>query len=295
MSATIDVALVPAFVEVVRQGSFTAAARALGLPKSTVSRRVSKLEASLGTPLLVRSTRSLRLTEAGEAFFARAAPALEAVAEAATVVTELEADLRGLLRVTVPVDVEVLAPIVARFAAAHPALRVEVIATARRVDLIGEGVDVAVRAGPQPESSLITRRLTRTRLGFFASHAYLEARPAPASLDALLRDHEVILFRPTQGVSRLRLDTPDGARTVELRGQIACDEMLFLRGLVLAGAGVGLLPAHHASGFPDRLVRVLPEVSRGGGAISIVYPPSQPVPAKVRAFRDFLVAELALD
>lgn len=288
-------ALVPAFVEVVRQGSFTAAARVLDLPKSTISRRVSRLEDELGSPLLVRTTRKLRLTEAGEAFFARVASAVEQVEEAARLVTEQQDAPRGLLRVTVPVDVEHVGSLITRFAARYPELRVEVLATGRRVDLVGEGVDVAIRAGVLADSGLVARKLAGVEFRLFASELYLSRAGEPRSVDELA-EHECVLFRPHHGVAHWTLLCPEGEKRLEVRGQIGADDLLFIRQAVIAGAGIGLLPWHVFTDAHPTVRRVLPEVATPYGGVHLVYPSVTHLPAKVRAFRDFMVehaAELA--
>lgn len=281
-------ALVPAFVEVVRQGSFTAAAEVLGLPKSTVSRRVSRLEEQLGAELLIRTTRKLRLTEAGEAFHARVAPAVERVEEAARLVAERQEEPRGLLRVTVPVDIEWLPGLFVRFCERYPDVEVEVSVTGRTVDLVGEGFDAAIRAGRLEDSSLIARRLVKVSFHFFASCEYLEREGEPEALEDLA-DHRCVVFRPHQGVGRAVVITPDGRRTVELAGQLMTDDILFARAAVIAGAGIGLLPEGILGDRRERVRRVLPDVHTPGGDVHLVYPSTAHLPAKVRAFRDFLL------
>src|SRR4051794_33379342 len=141
-----DLTRVSAFVRVVHDGSFTAAARSLGLPKSSVSRSVAQLEQDLGIRLLHRTTRQLHLTDAGAAFYERAARALNDIGEATVAAADTQAELSGSVRVTAPVDLGVfaLAPIVARFARKHPKIRVELGLTGRVVDLVAEGFDLAV-------------------------------------------------------------------------------------------------------------------------------------------------------
>jgi DNA-binding transcriptional LysR family regulator len=156
-----DLNRVSAFVRVVHDGSFTAAARALGLPKSSISRSVAQLEQDLGIRLLHRTTRQLHLTDAGAAFYERVSRALGDIDEATTAASDTQAELSGVVRVTAPVDLGVwsLASIIARFVRKHPKIRVELSLTGRVVDLVAEGFDFAVRAGPLRDSSLIARRV----------------------------------------------------------------------------------------------------------------------------------------
>jgi DNA-binding transcriptional LysR family regulator len=292
MRGSLDMSLVPAFVEVVRHGSFTAAAEALDLPKSTVSRRVSRLEEALGVPLLLRTTRRLRLTEAGEGFFRGVAPAVERVEEAARLVTEQQQVPRGLLRVTVPVAVDELAEVLTRFVARYPEVQLEVVATGRTVDLVAEGIDCAIRAGRLPDSGLIARRLATVAFHLYASDKYLARAGEPSRVEELV-DHDCVLFRPSQGSVRWSLVTPEGRRVVEVTGPIGADDILFVRRAVVAGAGVGLLPDDIFGPDRGRVRRILPEASMPWGALHLVYPPTSHLPAKVRAFRDFVVEAYA--
>src|SRR4051812_35490738 len=153
-NGTIDLNRVRTFVRVVEDGSFPAAARRLGLPKSSVSRSVTALEEELGVRLLQRTTRSLHLTDAGRAYFTRVREALAGVDEATADVAEMGSVPRGTVRMTAPIDGGELplAELVAEFVQRHPAIHVDLIMTARRVDLIDEGIDLALRAGPLEDS-----------------------------------------------------------------------------------------------------------------------------------------------
>jgi len=283
----VDLALVPAFIEVVRAGSFTKAAKALGLPKSTVSRHVSRLEEGLGALLLVRTTRSLRLTEVGEAFYHRVATALDSVEEAAREVAEQRAVPQGLLRISVPSDYERLAPIVASFLRRYPEVSIEVDVSAGMMDLVAEGYDLAIRAGRLRDSSLIARKLATVEFHLCASPSYLEAHGEPRTVSEL-SDHSCVLFRPQHGVSRWALTGPDGVEQVDVRGTLWVGDLLFARAAAVAGLGISLLPSSlFAPGLG--LVRVLPNHMQPAGAVHIVYPASRHVPAKVRAFRDHLL------
>jgi len=289
---TIDLGLVPAFVEVVRQGSFTKAAAELGLPKSTVSRRVSRLEEELAVQLLLRTTRQLRLTEAGERFYARVAPVVERVEEAARALAEEREEPHGLLRISIPPDFERLPELVTTFVARYPRVRVEVSAAARFVDLVAEGYDLAIRGGQLRDSSLIARRLSGVEMQLFASHDYVARRGAPASVEALA-DHDFVVFRPQHGASALTLNGPDGVERVEVTGPVAADDLLFIRGAVLAGAGIGILPRYIFGEDRERVVRVLPShCVAQSAALHLVYPAARHVPARVRAFRDHVLESL---
>jgi DNA-binding transcriptional LysR family regulator len=290
-----DLNRVATFVRVVEEGGFTAAARVLGLPKSSVSRAVALLEADLGARLLRRSTRKIALTEAGAAFYERASRGLAAVSEAREVVTDLEARLRGPIRITSPVDAGVwmLAPVVAAFAALHPEVHVEVVLTGRVVDLVEEGFDLALRAGPVRDEALVARRLPPIDVALYASRAYLAARGAPARVSDLAA-HRCVLFRATRG--RAVWTLTDGAgeeESVEVSGAIGADDFSFVAHAVAAGAGIGLVPAFIASADRDaELVRVLPGWSAPGAPVHLVHPSTRYVPRRVAAFRDFALGAL---
>ena len=289
VSTGIDLALVPTFVEVVRHGSFTKAARALGLPKSTVSRHVSKLEAQLDTPLLVRTTRHVRLTEGGERFFRRVSHIVESVDEAVREVSEHSDIARGVLRITVPPDYDQIAPMVASFSGQHPELTIDINVSGETVDLVREGYDLAIRAGRLRDSTLVARRLQTVEFQVFGSRTYLERRGTPAAI-AQLADHSCVLFRPTHGVRRWRLVGPTGEATVDVRGQIWVDDLMLARAAVVADVGLALLPSSLFDRDDPAIQRVLPDYAMPAGAVHLVYPGTRHLPAKVRLFRDHALA-----
>jgi len=291
-----DLNHVSAFVRVVQDGSFTAAARALGLPKSSVSRSIAQLEQDLGVRLLHRTTRKLHLTDAGTAFHNRVARALADIDEATAAAADLQRELRGSIRVTVPVDVGVwaVASIVARFVRKHPSVHVEVRLSSRIVDLIAENFDLAVRAGPVRDESLIARRAGSLDFGLFASSRYIARRGAPKTL-AELEQHDCAILRTDAGAMPWKLTSTTGAEhTVAVRASISADDISFLKKAVLAGGGIALLPLflvprEEQSG---KLVRVLPDWRFTGSMLHVVYPSARYVPQRVVAFRDYLVREL---
>jgi DNA-binding transcriptional LysR family regulator len=280
--------LLSTFEAVARTGSFTGAARELGVPKSTVSRGLARLEASLGVQLVLRTTRKVALTAAGTGLYDRLAPLLASMRAALGELPEREEEPSGLLRVTAPVDVGVLflAEVVARYTARHPAVSVELHLTGRVVDLVAEGFDVALRVAPRLEdSSLISRRAAPIVMQVFASPLYLARRGTPRT-EAELGGHDWVGFRPTDRGRAGRTPAPGPAR-------VTCDDLLFLRDAVRAGAGLGLLPAFVAEPevLAGTLVRVLPRHERVSGHLHIVTPAAKHVPRRVTAFRD-LVLEL---
>jgi DNA-binding transcriptional LysR family regulator len=296
-----DLNLVTAFVRVVEQQSFTGAAKALNLPKSSVSRRVTELEEELGVQLLHRTTRKLALTEAGRSYFEQAERALSELNAAAESAAGMDTEARGIVRVTAPVDIGVmgLADILGEFLREYPDIHVELSISSRVVNLVDEGFDIGVRAGKTRDASLVARRVGNAALGLYASADYLQRRGQPRSLDELA-EHDCVLFRAQHGKALWTLEGPGGeTSSVEVRGRINVDEMLFVRQAVGVGLGIGLLPAiviaSCARAKPlDVVERVLPELSMGGGTdVSVVTPSGPKRPRRVTLLRDFLVQRLA--
>jgi DNA-binding transcriptional LysR family regulator len=292
----IDLNDVATFVRVADGQGFTAAARALGVPKSTVSRSLARLERELGVRLLHRTTRALALTEAGRAYYARVREAVTGVAEATADVVDMGKEPRGTIRVTAPVDVgqALLADAVAGFAARYPQVRFELSLTSRVVDLVAEGFDLAVRASPLRDSSLVARRLGSAGMGLYASPAYLKRRGMPKTVGELAL-HEFIGFRMTATRGPLVLETDAQKERVSVTGAIEADDLLFVHRLIVTGAGIGLLPMFLPSrtwrSGREALTRVLPAWTLRGPALSLVAPSARHEPRRVKLFREFLLAE----
>lgn len=298
MDTTIDLNQVALFVRVVETESFTRAAEALGLPKSSVSRAVSRLEEHLGVRLLQRTTRRLNLTDAGRAYFEEAQRALSGLADAASAAVDAGKEPRGVVRVTAPVDIGVilLTDIVARFVAKYPLIHIELHLSSNIVDLVAEGIDLAVRPGRLSDSNLVARRVGCADLGLFAAPEYLARKGTPKKLDELAA-HDCVLFRGRDGRAQWKLEGPSGERKVEVRGPLSVDDMLSVRQAVEAGIGIGLLPTfvanvdeHSCRGTP--LTRVLSDFALRGGALNVVTASSRYQPARVVLFREFLLEQL---
>jgi len=281
------------FVKVAEAGSFTAAAAALGLPKSSVSRSVAGLEADLGVLLLQRTTRKLALTDAGRSLFGRVQQAMIDLDQAVAEVSDENDELRGPIRITAPTDfAEIVLPgIIARFLERNPCVQIELSLTGRRVDLVEEGFDLAVRAGVLADSTLMARRIGESDLGIFGSEAYLERHGRPRSVTDLAR-HNCLFMKSNAGILPWRLDGPRGAVVADVSGSLIADNFGFLRRAVAAGVGLALLPVEDFGGPTQGLVRVLSAYGVQGGAVHVVWPSSRYLPARVAAFREFLVEEL---
>jgi DNA-binding transcriptional LysR family regulator len=285
------------FVRVVETESFTRAALELGVPKSSVSRAVTRLESELGVRLLERTTRRLNLTDAGRAYYDRARIALADLEEAQALASDMGKAPRGTVRLTAPVDagVALIPEIVAEFVRQHPHIHVELSFSSRVVDLVKEGFDVAIRAGKLQDSSLVARKVGAADLGIFGSPQYLARRGTPQSFAELAR-HDWVLFRARDGKARVSLSSAEGERSIDVTGPVSADELLVVHHAVEAGLGLGLLPAfmvtEYSSPAGSRLSRVLPEYALRGAGIYVVTPSLRHQPARVSLFRDFLIEAL---
>jgi DNA-binding transcriptional LysR family regulator len=296
VEATIDLNLVATFVKVAEASGFTAAAHALGLPTSSVSRKVSALEAILKVRLIQRSTRKLILTEAGRAYFERARASLAGLADATSAVADMSHDVAGPIRLTAPPDNSgILAGFLAEFLAKHPKVRLDVLLTARRVDLVAEGVDLALRGGRLGDSSLVVRRIGPGDLGLYATPTYLRRAGTPRTLAELAR-HRFVLYGPPDARRTLKLTGPNGEESVQVDGPIVVDDLSFGSDVVASGVGIGIVATFYAEGRAAQsrlgkrapLVRVLPEYRIAGAELNLVSPPTVYEPTRVSLLRDFL-------
>ncbi len=289
------------FVMAVDRGSLTGAAKALGVPKSTISRRLARLEEALGQQLVLRTSRAFRLTEAGEALYRRSAPALLDLDAAMDATRDAAAEPVGPLRITAPVDLgssTAFASAMIRFAATWPRLRLTVDLSDRMVDLVAEGVDVGCRlhTGPlEDRASLKVRRLRQLEMGLFATRDYLDREGRPDHVEAL-NTHALV-----------RIELPGGSSPWPLLGQLpdlegpdrpagsglTTTSMNFAAAAVAAGAGIGLLPVLVANALPTAVERVLPELDVAAPTLSLVWPSSRQLSPRVRAFVDFMAATFA--
>jgi DNA-binding transcriptional LysR family regulator len=265
------------------------------VPTSSASRAVSRLEEDLGVRLLNRTTRKLSLTDEGRRFFQRMQAVMAETEEATQEAAGFAREPRGLVRVTAPLDlgVQALPAIVRRIVERYPGIVIELALTSRRIDLVEEGIDLAIRGGVLPDSSLVSRRIALTDLGIFAAPAYLQRRGRPRAFADLAR-HDCLTFGGRRGKLPWRLTGPHGEETVIVSGPVVCDDMLFLREVVLAGMGLTLLPVQSVTADvkAGRLVRVLPRYGLAGGGLYLLWPSRTLVPPRVVAVRELLAEEL---
>jgi len=280
------------FIAVVETGSFTAAADRLGVAKSAVSRRVSALEERLGAQLLTRTTRRLSQTDAGRAFYDRSVRILADLDEAESTVAETHGELRGRLRIALPLSFGVrhmCAPI-AEFSAAHPGVTFELDLNDRRVDLVEEGADLAIRIGHLGDSSLIARRLFESRLIVCASPDYLERHGVPETPDALT-EHDCLIYSNVADPDRWSYR--DGAgqeRRVDVNAAMRVSSGDFIVESAVRGLGIAMQPAFIAGDAIRRgeLVPVLTDLSWPTTPAWALYPPARHLSSRVRAFIDFI-------
>lgn len=289
-----DIAL---FVRVVRCGSFAEAARQLGLPPNTVSRRVQQLEAHLGTRLMQRSTRKLTLTDAGRTFHERCAGSVDELLEAGQALVSGSQEPSGRVRVAAPADFFDFFPMewVAEFLAAHPRVQLDFVLSDAQADLIAERIDVAVRAGPLRDSAYVGRQLFSVGgQTLVASPGYVAARGAPLTLPDLA-NHDCVDFAHPSGRTTWRLTGPGGVQEeIQVAGRISGNTAQTLRKAALAGLGVALLPMA-MTGLDvqaGRLVAVLPQFQRPSIGLSVVYPSRRHLPLAVSAFIALVAVKL---
>lgn len=286
------------FVQVVRHGSFAAAARRMGLPPNTLSRRIQQLEAQLGTRLMQRSTRKLTLTSAGQAFHERCAGAVDGLVEAGQELMTGSREPSGLIRVAATADFFDFFPMewVADFLATHPLVRVDFVLSDAKADLIAEQIDIAFRGGALPDSGFVARKLLNARTdGMVASPAYIAARGAPATLQDLA-NHDCVTSPHPSGRTIWRMTNPDGVQEeVQVAGRFSGNTAQALRKAAIAGLGVALLPPAMARLDVEagRLVPVLPQYQRTGQGLSVLYPSRKHLPLAVSAFIGMVTEKLS--
>jgi DNA-binding transcriptional LysR family regulator len=292
-----DMNEIQAFVAVARAGSFTGAGKQLRAPKSTLSRQVSRLEERLGVQLLHRTTRRLGLTEAGQGYFARCLHAIEEIEDAERFALDLTESPRGLLKIATSSDMATfyLAPLLREFHERYPDVELDIEMSQRKVDLVEEGFDVAVRGGVLKDSSLIARKVARSTLVLAAAPRYLETHGRPPTL-AALADHRGLMLRQIKQVMpELRLQGPVGFEPAPLEPWLTASEFEVLRRATVAGLGIGLLERNmiEPSIRCGELEIVLPGYNLGdGGGMFFVYPATHHLTPKVRAFVDFFTEKL---
>jgi DNA-binding transcriptional LysR family regulator len=286
-----------AFIAVVEAGSFTAAAERLDIAKSAVSRRVSSLEERLGVQLLRRTTRRLNLTETGKSFYEHSARILADLDEAEAAVLQQHGELRGQLRVALPLSFGArhMEKPIAEFSRRHPRVRFDLDLNDRRIDLIAEGVDLAVRIGRLADSSLIARRLFEARTVICASPEYLERRGTPQTPDELV-DHDCLVYSNLPDPAKWVCTDAGGVRhSIEVPMTMMASSGDFLSAAAIEGLGLVMQPTFIAGEAISRgaLQPVLTAYQWPVTPAYAIYPPTRHLSYRVREFIDFLTEYFA--
>jgi DNA-binding transcriptional LysR family regulator len=287
-----------AFVQAVESGSLTRAAETLQVATSAVSRRIKELEGRLGTQLLQRTTRQMRLTAAGETFHARAVEILQALEEAETEAGCHSRTLTGPLRIAAPLAFghSHLEPILIDFARAHPGLELDIDFSDRIVDLVAEGHDLAVRIGSLRDSTLIARKLLEVRLVVAAAPAFWQRHGVPGA-PSELAELPALCYTGSERVDAWRYADPAGGTgAVHVRAAMRSTNGGFLRDAAIAGLGIVMQPSFllHEAVRQGLLMPVLTGYRWPTVAIHVVYPQTRHLSARARAFIDTLRARLGI-
>ncbi|MDB5705091.1 MAG: Transcriptional regulator, LysR family [Sphingomonas bacterium] len=285
------------FAKVVELESLTRAATGLGVPKSTVSRRLTRLEEKLGAQLLRRTTHGITITEQGQVFFEYAQRCLGVLRDGANAVQVQHSRPRGLLRISVPheLDRTLLAPLLTDYLKAYPDVRLVTVLSNETVDHFRDGFDVAIVADTLPlaEASLMTTKLGATEYGLYAAPDYLERHGVPQSHVDLPR-FDLLAWGSVDVKAQWHLDKGADHAIVAFRPRLICNDLMLLRQSVLSGLGVAALPAFICKRdlAEGRMAEVLPGWRPPGKSFFAVFPHHQVMPVRVRAFIDFLVERL---
>lgn len=275
------------FVTVVECGTFSAAARRLGVSTSFVSRQISGLEERMGTQLVKRTTRKMNLTAEGEAYFQRCAELMNGVREANTLLMEGQTTPRGLIRITAAglFAERQLAPLLADFMEIYPEVQIEVDFNPRNMDMIEGGFDLAIRYGTLKDSTLTARKLTSRRLSICGSPSYFEKHGHPKT-PSELKDHNCLVGN----TNHWRLKFPDGIREIAVEGRWHCNSGIALVEVACRGLGLTYLPEYFTKEKLDsgELLTTLDDYAVPDMATWLVYPNRQFLPTKTRLLIDFI-------
>lgn len=297
MPRSLDLNDVRLLMQVIDHGGYTAASRALGVPKSTISQRIAGLERSLGIGLLRRSSRSVSLTEAGSLLLPHARALRDVARQAEQALLERDGDLAGTLRVSCSSTVAqfALSPLLPRFLAEHGRVTIRIEASSRCVDLIGEGFDMAIRAhaGPLPDSSLRQRVLAHVPWLIVAAPDWLQRSGRPDRPEQVPAG-QVLCFSTTQACHSWELRRGAEQRLVWLAPRLISDDLTLLRSVALAGGGLACLPGYLLRDAlrTGTLVRVLEDWSAPASSLSVLSPPRPQSSRLAAAFSVFLAGEL---
>ncbi len=279
------------FVRVIQTGSFSAAAREQNSTQATASKKVAALEQKLGVKLINRSSREQSLTEAGNDYFQHCLAVLSEIDEMEASVRSRTATPKGVLRITAPIPFVrlVLAPLIPEFLARYPDIEIDMPLEERHLDLISEGIDLAIRARKLEDSSLVAKPLFSNPLILVASPDYIARKGAPAVPEDL-KNHDCIVYTLNKALNNWHFRTADSEHAVAVSGAFRSNNGETNLAVVLAGQGITQIPVWMVDEHLKRgeLVQLLSEYETDFMPINIVYPQSHYLPLKVRCFIDFI-------
>ena len=285
------------FCRVVELGTLSAAARVMGETKGSISRRLRRLETSLGLQLLARHPRSVSVTAEGQMFYSKAREGLLLLDEGAELARATRSEPRGTLRITAPLDLgqEWLPPLLVAFAEQHPQIRIELLISNQRLDLASHQIDIALRAtgGGLPDMGYSARSLTRLAMGWYATPDYLARASIPTRPEDLPQ-HALVLMSGAHGCS-IVLEQGTRQERLTLWPRLQTQDYASALRLTLAGGGIGYFPALVAEGSLQRglLQPVLTDWTTSSGELFLITQSGLRVPARVQAFKQFLLERLA--
>lgn len=281
------------FIRVVETSSFTAAADSLGLQKSTISRRIAQLEDSLGVRLLQRSTRKLQLTAEGSELFNRCRPLIDELEQTQEQVAATNTEPKGRLRLTMPPElgIFIMNTVVGSFTKRFPKVHVEVELSTRLVDLIEEGVDLAIRVGKLSNSTMIARRLAEIELGLYASPNYLKEHSMPETPEQLSQHNCMTIMQVN---SSWEFVSGQERESVQVSGNLQANSSSFLREMVLQDLGIARMPKQFCAEHVEKgiLIPVLEEYKIPAIDIHALYPSRRHLNPRVRLFIDHMIESL---
>jgi len=283
MDNRIDLNAVAIFVRIVETGSLSAAARMLNMPKTTVSKRLADLEESLGLALITRTTRKMRPTEAGKTYFEHSQAAIRRLEQARLEMSSARDRPSGRLRITAPVDIShtVMAKVTTAFVRRYPGVTVELLVSNRVVDILAEGVDLAVRAGAMRDSGLVGRRFMELTSNLYASPEYLRRHKAPLQP----QDLPPADFIEFSGMQSLNLVKGRSTVKINVKPRIIVDDLETVRELLILGTGIGWLPDFLAQADAGKLLPAVPEWrAKSAGDVHFLYANPKHPAVNVKAF-----------
>lgn len=287
-----DISAIPIFTCVIEEGSFSKAADKLGITKSAVSKRISKLEAQIGVKLIYRSTRKLSLTEAGARYFEHAVIALRATQDAENAATELQKVPQGTLRISTPMSFGRIhvAPIIPLFLKKYPQIHIHMDMSDLTQDVIAEGFDISIRGGDLPDSSLIARKLAPLHSVLCASQDYIVRHGMPKTPQELMR-HNCILYTYHTSMNEWIFVKNSEESRVRIAGNYQVNNGEALRESLILGLGIGRLPTFIAGENiqTGKLVPILSDYQMPHKTLYALFPEKQYMPEKVRVFIDFMI------